>query len=159
MRLLPAGSVRLDLERPWSISGGPTSRLVRDGRRTDCVVDGEVLQAAIGWGGRLVLLNTDGIDYEDALHIYLIDRDDQVLDRASLSAAYSTGTFDQLELLAPDKIRFRFFNQKRWVIELFDKARVALPWSEPQGVHRPFGLSRRFRVSAHSLDRPGEPGG
>ncbi|GEM_PF-3905238 len=70
-----------------------------------------------------------------------------VLEAAVLGAAYSTGSFSDLSLLPPDTVRFRFIGGTDWTVRLLHKDQFRLPLvSEPRGVSRRLGFSRRFVV-------------
>lgn len=125
----------------------PRSELRSDGQPTGCILAGAVLEAAVQWHDQHLLFITDDVPYEEALRIVLIGPNLAVLDTAELGAAYATGSFTDLALLPPDTVRFRFIGDTDWTVRLLAQDQFRLPWvSEPRGVSRPLGFSRRFVV-------------
>jgi hypothetical protein len=125
----------------------PMCEVLHDGAATGTRLHGAILEAAVAWNTCVVIFLTDDIPAEDALHIYLLDATFQLLDSASLSARYTTGSCAALRLMPPDHLSFRFFGDSEWRVELLAQAKVRVPFfSEPAGVHRPLGFSRRFIV-------------
>jgi hypothetical protein len=125
----------------------PRSELLVDGQPTGRLLNGAVLEAAVQWHDQHLLFITDDIPYEEALRIVLVDASLRVLDAAELGAAYSTGSFSDLSLLPPDTVTFRFMGDTDWTVRLLDKDQFRLPLvSEPRGVSRRLGFSRRFVV-------------
>ena len=125
----------------------PVCELLHDNAPTGTRLQGAILEAALAWNECVVVFLTDDIPGEDALHIYLLDANFQPLDSATLRAIYSTGSFTALRLEPPDQVAFRFFGDREWRIELLAHATPRVPFfSEPAGVKRPLGFSRRFIV-------------
>ena len=132
---------------PATNEAEPTSRLVHEGRDTGVTLVGAVLEAAVelpaGW---LVFLTHD-VPYEEGLEIYLLSGDFAILDRATLAAPYRTGCFGGVEVTSPTALRFDFLGKRKWQVELLAEAGFRLPLvSEPAGVQRPLGFTRRFRI-------------
>ena len=110
-------------------------------------LNGAVLEAALSWNENFIIFLTDDILFENALHVYLLDADLDVLDSATLCSMYATGIFDSLRLIEPNTVLFRFFGDADWSIEFQPKEVARVPYFfEPAGVTRPFGLYRRFIV-------------
>ena len=125
----------------------PRSELLVDGRATGVILDGGVLEAAVQWHDQHLLFITDDVPYEEALRIVLIDASLQSVDTAELGAAYSTGSFTDLALLPPDTVSFRFIGGTTWTVRLLQQDQFRLPFvSEPRGVSRRLGFTRRFVV-------------
>jgi hypothetical protein len=125
----------------------PRSELLVDGQPSGRVLPGAVLEAAVQWRGQHLLFITDDVPYEEALRIVLIDASLHTVDAAELGAAYSTGSFTDLALLPPDTVSFRFIGDTTWTVQLLSKDQFRLPWvSEPRGVSRRIGFTRRFIV-------------
>lgn len=125
----------------------PRAELLVDGKPTGRVLVGAVLEAAVQWHELHLLFITDDVPYEEALRIVLLDAQWQVVDAALLGSAYSTGSFSDLSLLPPDTVRFRFIGGTDWTVRLLHKDKFRLPLvSEPRGVSRRLGFSRRFVV-------------
>ncbi|MCA1248072.1 hypothetical protein [Massilia sp. MS-15] len=151
MHLLDATDVSLRLASPWSEQRLARSAILADGRDTGQIVTGEVLEAALQWKGCFLLFVTDAIPFEDSLRIYLFDAGWRLLDCARLGAMYSTGHFADLVLAPPDSLRFSFIGGIAWELQLLEHDALALPFCDPKGVARPFGLRRRFRLRGRPL--------
>jgi hypothetical protein len=152
----PLAAERLSLQPlPAGADTPPAVRLQLDGRAAAQVLPGAVLEAAfecVGLGdAHLLLFLSDDVPFEDFLHLHLLDAQLALLDSASLGAPYSTGTFVQQGEPGKRELHFRFIGQADWTVELLDQAETRLPFfGEPPGVHRRFGFSRRFRLSARA---------
>lgn len=146
MKLLSTSelSIRL-IGSPFS-EGMPQSELVLNGQPTGRIIDGAVLEVAIRWRDLLLVFVTDNIMHEETLRIYLFDADLMVIDSAWLGSMYATGVFSLIEIQPPNVVRFLFFGDTDWTLELLEKQTFALPFSEPRGVHRSFKFHRRFKV-------------
>jgi hypothetical protein len=125
----------------------PRSELLVNDQPSGRILAGAVLEAAVLWRDQHLLFIADDMPYEEALRIVLLDAQLQVVDAALLGAAYSTGSFRDLSLLPPDTVRFRFIGGTDWTVRLLHKDQFRLPLvSEPRGVSRRLGFSRRFVV-------------
>ena len=120
-----------------------TGRVIVDGVPSDCVLTGAVLEAAVEWGDRFVLILSDGIDWEEGLNIHLLGPDLQLLDSVSMGWPYTPGIFTKLSLHAPDTIEFSFPGETRWRVRVLSGRRWQVPrpaWFS--GVSRPIGWWR-----------------
>ena len=134
----------------------PRSELILYGETTGKIVEGAVLEAAICWRGHFLIFLTDDIINEDTLRIYLLDPKLDIVDAARLGAMYSTGAFSALQLVEPNIIRFEFFGDTTWTLELLDDQSFSVPMvSDPKGVTRPFRLSHRFKLHGDPIPSPG----
>ncbi|MCP1676414.1 hypothetical protein J2T57_003575 [Natronocella acetinitrilica] len=111
-------------------------------------LEGAVLEAAVqADSGMYLLFLTDDVPHEDFLHVHLLSAEGDLLDSASLGYPYATGTFSLLELEPPDRIRFGFFGETDWIVELLPRPELCLPLiAEPRGVRRALRLRRHFRI-------------
>lgn len=155
MKLLPLSEVSLRLTSPWTEDALARSAVVAAGRDTGQRVAGEVLEASIQWKDCYLLFVTDAIPFEDSLRIYLFDARWNLLDSAKLGAMYTTGAFSGLELAPPNAVRFRFIGDITWELQLLDRGSPSLPFSDPKGVSRPFGLTKRFKLRGRPLPETG----
>ena len=152
MRLLSTSEFAAELASPYSETASARSEIVIDGHHTGAVVTGAVLEAALTWQNYRIAFFTDDIPFEEMLRIYKFDSDLKIVDRASLGAMYSTGTFAELKLQPPNVITFRFFGGIVWRVVLLAEREFALPYfSAPSGVHRQFKFFRHFRVEGKPL--------
>jgi hypothetical protein len=125
----------------------PQGELLRNGQHTGKHVPGSVLEAAIKCQDCYLLFVTDDIPHEEMLRVLLLDAQLNIVDYALIGAMYSTGAFTGLQIVAADTVKFRFIGGADWHIDLLHKAAFRIPFiSEPRGVSRPFGFSRRFIV-------------
>ena len=123
----------------------PRSHILVARERSGYSVDGAVLEAAVSVGDRSLLFVTDDIPYEEALYVTLYDKDWAVLDAATLGAAYSTGSFRNLVLEPPTRLRFRFIGGADWTLDLLDQPALRLPYlGDSKGVTHRFGFRRYF---------------
>ena len=71
----------------------------------------------------------------------------EVVDRATLMVPNATGGFEDLQILSEQRLSFRFLGKGFWELELLNKPGFRLPlMSDPLGVVRPLGFSRRFAL-------------
>jgi hypothetical protein len=159
MRLLSRSECALRSASPLSDAAVARSEILLDGRATGLIVEGCVLEAAIRWRDCVLAFLTDDIPHEDALRIYLLDAPPAgrpcIADSAWIGAMYSTGAFRQLALREPDAVSFHFIGGTAWTLKLLAQETLSLPFfGEPKGVHRPFGLHRRFSLRADPQTEP-----
>lgn len=128
------------------------SRLQLRGRDTSTLLAGAELATALAWEQGFCVLLTDGHDYEDGLHLHLLDREGRPLDSAHIATPYSTGIFSGLEILGAERFRFRFYAHMLWSVTLFARPRLRPPWPEALAVHRQPGLWRRFAIHGQALE-------
>lgn len=147
MRRLPTSefSLRL-LASPSSEDGMPQREVVSNGCATGKVIDGAVLELAVSWRDLILAFVTDNFMHEETLRIYLFDANFDVIDCAWLGSMYATGVFSLIELQPPNTVRFLFFGDTDWTLELLEEENFALPFVEPRGVHRPFKFHRRLKI-------------
>ena len=123
------------------------SEILINGEPTAKIIEGLVLEAAVQWQDKTLLLVTYDCCYEECLGILLLNKEFDVEDEAWIGMWYSTGTFRNLQLIEPDRLRFNFFANELWEIQLLSKREIRIPFFlEPTGVSRRFGFSRRFIV-------------
>ncbi|WP_144635579.1 hypothetical protein [Bordetella genomosp. 13] len=126
------------------------SRVVIDGKVTQAVVDGVVLEAALQWRQGYLVFATDDIPFEEMLRITLLDADLRVVDSARIGGMYTTGVFSSMKLEGADTVRFRFLGGTDWRVKILPAPGFRVPFlSEPRGVARPLGFSRRFVVTGN----------
>ncbi|VAW67657.1 hypothetical protein MNBD_GAMMA09-1484 [hydrothermal vent metagenome] len=125
------------------------SRVFINNTRTDCIIDGAILECCIKYDGHYLAFMTEDIPYEDSLHISLLDKELTILDQASLSWIYTTGTFKLIALDEPDTVTFRFFDELAWRIKCLPGKQFYIPFfTEPRGTHRKQHFHRYFKISA-----------
>jgi hypothetical protein len=128
----------------------PQSRLLFKGAETGLQVPGAVLEAAMEKDSGWLLFLTHDVPFEEGLEICLLNASFQLLDRATLAAPNVTAEFKDLVIAGERIVEFRFLGSRTWTLTLLESAGFRIPLiSEPLGVVRPFGFSRRF-VLSHS---------
>lgn len=147
MRLLNEHELSMRLVSDGSDIEPPASEITLAGGQKRIIVDGAILEAAIAWKDAYLIFLTDDIPFEETLRIYLLDGELDYLDSVTLGGMYSTGFFTLNELSETDVVRFQFIGIMDWSVELLREPEFRLPFfSEPIGVSRRFGFSRRFKV-------------
>jgi hypothetical protein len=152
MKLVRAPEYLLRSVTPPTSVSVPTSEIMIAGEPTGKIVEGAVLEAALKWREYLLLFLTDNIPFEDALSIYLLDANLNIVDSARMYHMYSTGTLSDLDLSLDDTVRFGFFGGITWRLKLLPKKTFALPViSDPTGVHRSFTFWRMFQIDGRPM--------
>jgi len=104
------------------------SDVVLNGKSTDIIVPGQVLEAAVQVNEqRFLLFLTDDIIFEESLTIALIDVHDGLKEIVRLGNEYSTGSFADLQV-TDDSVDFRFFGDYIWTLKVSDSPRLRLPF-------------------------------
>jgi len=119
----------------------PRSKLLFDGAATGTTVPGVVLEAQYGCDPLYLLLTTENIPYEEALHILLLDQRFRVLDHLELSHAFAPGTLTDVEQGGDGRLRFSLFGGDRWELEVLPAPRRLRLDEAPTGVR---GRMRRL---------------
>ena len=79
-----------------------------------------------------------------------------MLDAAEIGAPYATRSFSDLELLPPNRVRFRFIGDTDWTVTLLPEPEFRLPLlSEPKAVSRKLGFKRHFVVDGDPKPQSG----
>ncbi len=129
-------------------TGSPKSQLWINGKAIDSIIEGVICEACINYGEFYLVFTTNDCPYEESLNIHFLDRNFRALDHAILVWPYSTGSFVLLDVIEPNLVTFKFFEDSIWEIELYSNKRVVVPYfSEPRGVWRSFKLKHYFKVS------------
>ena len=139
----------LSVQRRSKRSNDQTARCTLSGPGVppDMDIEGAILEAAVQTDVGLVLFLTQDLPYEDSLSIQLFNAAWQVLDSASLGAAYTTGSFTGVRVIEPDRIGFRFFGDTEWTLRILNSPTWRLPlWSDAPGVRHTFGFKRHFLI-------------
>jgi len=86
--------------------------------------------------------------YEESLSIVLAEPDWRTRDEATLAVPYANGTLNDMELLPPNCLSFRFFPRRLMRLTVYEKPRCALPLDAPGfAIHRPLQWRRWFRLA------------
>jgi hypothetical protein len=98
----------------------PSSQLLWEGEPTAIRVDGVTLEHQVQLPAGYLLFLTEDRPYEERLHIYLLDRDRQVIDGLELAAPYAAGILSHVTSEGDDAVSFSFFGDDRWRVEVND---------------------------------------
>lgn len=118
----------------------PRSRLVFRGELTPQRVAGVTLEAQFRINDKYLLLVTEDVPYEEALHVYLLDDRLRILDELELSNTYTPGILRDLRVIAADELEFAFFGEDRWRLQVYDAPRRRL-------IGNPFAPVKRLNRS------------
>lgn len=120
------------------------------GKKVHGNIDGVILEDCYQYNDRYLLFLTEDIPYEDALNIYYLDHDLNVLDMACLGHAYTTGNFREQVVVADNIISFHFFCNTKWFLTLLTDSKKRVPFiSDPKGVTRKFSWSCYFLLDGN----------
>jgi hypothetical protein len=126
----------------------PKCQIKINGSTTDSILEGAILEAAIKYQEFYLVFTTNDCPYEDTLNIHYLDQGLRILDQASLSWPYGTGSFTLINILQPNRVKFQFFTRDNWEITLYPKAQWLIPYlSEPRGVWRKLKFHHHFKIS------------
>jgi len=92
----------------------PRSELLRAGESTGEFVPGIVREAVVAVGSRFLAFMTDDIPYEEFPAICYLECDLSTIEVLRLGAVYSTGSFSELDISDPKRLRFQFIGGITW---------------------------------------------
>lgn len=85
-------------------------------------VQGKVLEAQYKIGENFLVLVTEGNPFEEALYIYYVSDNLNIMDSLELSAMYSEGMLRNLSLTDSGDIVFSFFDKsEQWVLKAYSE--------------------------------------
>ncbi len=83
---------------------------------------GKVLEAQFAAGNHFLLFVTEGSPFEEALYIYYLDHDLQLVETLELSAVYAEGMLQNLVMTGSGSMQFSFFDHdERWTLSVLPK--------------------------------------
>lgn len=123
----------------------PCSEIVYSGNDTGKTLPARILELAISYQNFYLFFTTDDTPLEEALSIYLLDTDFNVIDYAVIGSIYSTGIFKNAEIISKDKISFDFFGDFKWYVTIYPKFVFKL------SLFSYFLLSRKYRYKQHFI--------
>ncbi len=85
-----------------------------------CEVAGSYLEAQYQCSLGFLLMTTEDVLYEEALHITLLSVDLKVLDTVELSHSYAPGLVRDLHIINRNTLDFTFFGNDCWRLTVFD---------------------------------------
>jgi len=112
----------------------PRSNLLFDAALTGVTVPGVVLEAQYRCGELHLLLTTENIPYEEALHVLLLDARFNLLDQVELSHPYASGALTDLQQHGDGRLQFSLFGGDRWELAVLPTPRRLTMDEAPTGV-------------------------
>jgi hypothetical protein len=136
---------------PLSRSNEPAmSRVLANGRQTEALVSGKILEAAFLVASNHLLFTIDDEPNEEVLHIHLLNQNFEALDSASIFALHGTGTLHNLKALSETRFRFRFFGNYDTELEVLGRPCFMLPmFGQLNGVFRKPKLRGWLKLSRY----------
>ena len=104
----------------------PKMRIVAEDQGTGTVIDGRALEAQYRCDLGFLLITTDDNPYEETLHIRLLDSEYRQVDAVDLRQMYHAGILSNIEIAGPGSIRFSFFGEDCWRLDI--AAHASLRW-------------------------------
>jgi hypothetical protein len=120
----------VDIYSLWPIKEDKRERysyLIRNGIYTETIIAGQVMEAQLEIGDDHLLLLSDCYNLDECLIIYLLDKNDRVVDKALLYYFDVSGKLNNLVMQSPSRVSFEFFERVIWRVEVYDKPRWVLP--------------------------------
>lgn len=100
----------------------PGLQLENTGLNRSIEVSGKILEAQYSVDDHFLLFTTEDCPFEEALHIYYLSPQLDVLDALELSAVYTAGMLGGLAVDNDDTIRFSFFEKNEcWTLKILPK--------------------------------------
>ena len=104
----------------------PGLQLENTGLNRSIEVSGKILEAQYSVDDHFLLFTTEDCPFEEALHIYYLSPQLDVLDALELSAVYTAGMLGGLAVDNDDTIRFSFFEKNEcWTLKILPKPEYA----------------------------------
>lgn len=148
IRIIESDDVNLRLISEATETQSPKSEVSIEGTRIKLTVSGVDVEACIAYEKSYLIFTTNGNPFEETLNIYLLSIDNEVVDSVTVCWPYSTGSFKLLGIVYPDLVRFSFFGDKVWEVEIYRNKRFHIPYVlEPSGVWRKVRFWRSFGIS------------
>ena len=147
MKLIDTAQLDLEATDANPRTGAPMGRVMLDGRATDTRVAGAIREAGVGLDAGFLLITSDDVPFEEAVHLHLLDAAAQPIESATIGAPYTAGIFGDLVLEPPDQLHFAFIGPQRWHVRILRSAHLHLPLlGDPHGVWRGLRLRTRLRI-------------
>ena len=139
----------------WEDADGPRMRIDMGGGATSDVLRGAILEAAFIVAPGFLVLLTDDIPHEDGFTIALLAPDGALLDGARGFGIYSTGHVRDVTVVDERRLRFAFFADLAYEIDVLPNPAPALPWwTGARDVTRPWRWTRHMILRHSSQKSP-----
>ncbi|WP_037378501.1 hypothetical protein [Serratia sp. M24T3] len=124
------------------------SEILFEATPTGTFIEGKILEKAVALDNGYLLFITDDIPEEEFLTVLLCNKKFELLDKALIGSAMSTGDLRDVQLHG-DEVHFRFIGDTVWRLRPLAHPALRLPLlSDPRGVSRPLGLRQHFTLHA-----------
>lgn len=134
------------------------SRIWLHGQRTDVSIEGTYLEACLRVGNRYLIFMTTDCLYESPVFIHLLDHTLQPLDGIWMGWIGCYAHFRNLTLEASDTVRFDFYDDTPWHLQIRAQPEWRLPGTDPIGSRRiRHGRCYRYLVLQHQSSHGGIP--
>jgi hypothetical protein len=121
----------------------PRAELLFNGSPTGVTIPGIVLEAQYRSGDSHLLLTTEDVPFEDALHLLLLDERLVLLDHVELAHPYAAGLVKDVRPAGGERLTFSFFGGDLWETTVMQTPRRLKRAEAPTGVR---GRLRRLLV-------------
>lgn len=117
------------------------ANLFYENRKIKKVV-GQLIEEAFEINNNYLLFVTEGLPYEEGLHIYYFSNQFELLDWAELSAPYTAGILNDLKV-KDNTITFTFFHHKEfWQLDVLQNPKRVFSVSLASVLKRPFSIGK-----------------
>lgn len=112
------------------------AHVLLDGVETPGVVGGVHFECAFQLAEAWLLFTTYDTPFEEGLRISLLDTAGEPVDWVELSAPYSTGRLQGVDVQDESMVLFRFWDDRPWELVVHPRPTMRLPFPFPAGVSR-----------------------
>lgn len=116
-------------------------------------IDGAVLEVVYELKDGCLIVTSDGDAFEECLHVTLCGVDFAPLEVVHLGGAYKTGTFRGRGVGTGPRVRFSFFSDEVWQLEVLPERRWRLRLPRPLVRHEPAFRPGRLRLVRQASPR------
>jgi hypothetical protein len=117
--------------------GAQRGELVDPSGQGRVIIDGAVLEAVFELGGGYLVVSTDGDAFEECLHLTLCDRTFARREVIHVGGAYQTGRFRSQAVGPGPRLRFSFFSDEVWQLDVVSAPRWRLHLPRASVRHEP----------------------
>jgi hypothetical protein len=126
------------------IDDGQRSELIDGSGQSRARIDGAVLENVYQLEDGYLIVSSDGDAFEECLHLTLCDTAFGPLEVIHIGGAYQTGTFRSCDVGPGPRLRFSFFSDETWQLDVFQKPRWRLHLPRLSVRHEPAFRPRRL---------------
>lgn len=132
----------------FSVTRHAENRSRLRGLESELLLDGLILEAQYECSAGYLLMLTEDCPFEEALHVYLLDRSLRPIDKLVLGKAYQPGILRDVKISGKESLEFSFFGGDKWQLRVLEKpcydfSICAGEWLVYLPLHRPFKYAFR----------------